>query len=235
VAIEALSADERRQLLLSVGTHRGQRPLSPTEAAGLFSKIMQSGGSLTDCAQAASLEGTTWVSRFLRLLRLPATVQHLVDWGSGAGILGFTAATELARLDLPSDQEEVVQAVLANRLSGAEVRQIVQLRRRSHRPIGECIAEVVGMRPRIEKRFVYVGAVQAPEPRGKLAGMHQQQRDQLLRRILSEIVRDTTVTVARLGSERFTLAGGEDFGKVIAAKQDWLEQEVNQRLRREAY
>jgi hypothetical protein len=231
---KVLSADERRQLLLSVGTHRGRRPLSPVEVAGLFGKIMQSGGTLTECARAASLEGTTWVSRFLRLSQLPATVQHLVDWGSGAGILGFTAATELGRLGESSDQEAVVQAVLVNRLSGSEVRQIVQLRRRSHRPIGECVAEVLGMRPKIEKRFVYVGAIEAPEPRETLASMHQLARDQLLRSVLKEILGDTDITVARLGGERFTLAGGTLFGEAIARKEDMLEREVNERLRRGA-
>jgi len=234
VGSEVLSTDERRQLLLSVGTHRGRRPLSPVEVAGLFGKIIQSGGTLTDCARAASLEGTTWVSRFLRLSQLPVTVQHLIDWGSGAGILGFTAATELGRLEESADQEAVVQALLVNRLSGSEVRQIVQLRRRSHRPIGECVAEVLDMRPKIEKRFVYVGAVEAPEPRETLAIMHQVERDQLLSAALKEVLAGADVTVARLGRERFTLVGGVLFGERIAGKEDLLEKEVNERLRRGA-
>ena len=170
----------------------------------------------------------------MRLLKLPPSMRHLVDWGSGAGILGFTAATELARLNEQSDQEEVVQAVLANRLSGSEVRQIVQLRQRSRRPIGDCIAEVVGMRPRVEKRFVYVGAVTLPDLKQRLTQMNQQQRDQLFTAAFGEVLAGAKVTVARLGYDRFTLVGGDDLGRVIATKKDLIEQELNERLRREA-
>lgn len=234
MGIDALSPDERRQLVLSVGTHRRQRRLSPTEVAALFAKVINSGGTLSDCARATNLT-TTWVGRFMRLLNLPATVLHLVDWGTGAGILGFTGAAELARLNEQSDKEEVVQAVLTNRLSGSEVRQIVQLRQRSQRPIGDCITEVVGMRPRVEKRFVYVGAVTLPELKEKLAKMNQQERDQLFPRALGEVLCGATVAVARLGYDRFTLVGGDDLGRVIATKRDLIEQELNERLLREAY
>lgn len=226
---EVLSPEERRGLLLSVATHRRQRPLSPIEVAGLFAKIINSGGTLSDCGRVANL-GTTWVGRFLRLLNLPASAKHLVDWGTGAGMLGFTAGTELARLDQESDQELVVQAVLANRLSGSEVRQIVQLRMRSHRPIRDCIEEVIGMRPTITKRFVYVGVVSSPKLKEKLVTMSQEQRDHLLARALGGVLTDAKVTVARLGNDRFTLTGRDDFGDVIAAKKDLLEQEINERL-----
>ena len=224
-----MSPVERRDLLLSVATHRRQRPLSPIEVAGLFAKIINSGGTLSDCGRVANL-GTTWVGRFLRLLKLPATVKHLVDWGSGAGMVAFTAGTELARLEQESDKELVVQAVIANRLSGSEVRQIVQLRMRSHRPIQDCIGEVIGMRPTIAKRFVYVGVISSPGLKEKLATMNQQQRDRLLARALDGVLAGAAVTVARLGIDRFTLAGREDFGDAIAAKKDLIEREVNERL-----
>ncbi len=89
MGIDTLTNEERRQLLLSVGTHRGQRPLSPFEVAELFARAISKGATLAECAAAASLEGTTWVSRFLRLLKLPSTVTHLVDWGGGSGTIGL--------------------------------------------------------------------------------------------------------------------------------------------------
>ena len=156
---KVLSPQERQRLLLSVGTHRGKRSLSPVEVANLFAKIIAGGGSLSDCAHAARLEGTTIVSRFLRLLTLPESVRHLVDWGSGPGMIGFSAGSELARLDDDIEKEEVVQGVLTYHLSGSEVREIVQMTMRSKRSVEECLKEVIDIRPRIEKRYVYVGAV----------------------------------------------------------------------------
>ena len=84
-----LSPQELQGLLLSVGTHRGKRLLSPVEVANLFAKVTSEGGRLGDCARAAQLEGTTMVGRFLRLLKLPESVRHLVDWGSNPGAIGF--------------------------------------------------------------------------------------------------------------------------------------------------
>src|SRR4051812_32508704 len=125
-----LTPQERQGLLLSVGTHRGKRKFSPVEVATIFTKIIAAGGSLSDCARAARFEGTTMVARFLRLLKLPEAVRHLVDWGSTPGNIGLSSGAELARLENAAEEEEVVRGVLTYRLSGSEVRQVVQLRKR---------------------------------------------------------------------------------------------------------
>jgi hypothetical protein len=179
------------------------------------------------------LEGSTIVSRFLRLRKLPPDVSHLVDWGSGSGTVGFSSAAEIARLDSPGDQEDVVQAVLTNRLSGSEVRQIVQLRKRAARPIQDCINEVVGMRPKIEKRFVYVGVVADATAKERLTTMTQQQRDQLLALVLRTAFPAVKPAIARLGTDRFTLVGKDDLGTVISSKGDQLQEAVNTGLLRE--
>ena len=84
-----LSSQERQGLLLSVGTHRGQRSLSPVEVANIFAKVLAAGGRCPTAPRAARLEGTTIVARFLRLLKLPKSVRHLVDWGAVPARLGF--------------------------------------------------------------------------------------------------------------------------------------------------
>lgn len=232
VVDEVLTPKERQGLLLSVGTHRGKRPLSPVEVAGLFAKILAAGGSLSDCARAARLEGTTIVARFLRLLKLPDSVRHLVDWGSSPGTIGFSAGSELARLEDAAEEEEVVRGVLTNRLSGSEVRQVIQLRKRSKRPVQDCLNEVVGMRPRIDKRYVYVGAVTDAALKGALASMTQRERDEFLAEAIKGVLDAKTLAVTRLGPDRFTLVGGAPFGEAMNQKKDSLEREINDALLR---
>ena len=229
---KVLSPQERQGLLLSVGTHRGKRALSPVEVANLLAKIIAGGGSLSDCAHAARLEGTTMVARFLRLLKLPQSVRHLVEWGSGPGMIGFSAGSELARLDDEIEKEEVVRGILAYRLSGSEVRQVVQLKKRSKRSVEECLREVVEMRPRIEKRYLYVGAVTNSAVKMSLKFMSQRQRDELLASAMKGVLTAEDLAVTRLGPDQFTLVGGEDFGQAMSQVKDLLEQEVNRALHR---
>ena len=226
----ALSPQESQGLLLSVGTHRGRRRLSPVEVARMFEKVLAAGGSLSDCASAARFEGTTMVTRFLRLLKLPESARHLVDWGNRPGTLGFSVAAELARLDDEVDEEGVVRGVLKYRLSGTEARQVVQLRKRSKRPVEECLNEVVGMRPHVEQRYVYIGAVTNATLRTSLEFMTQGQRDALLVSAVNSVLAAKDLAVTKLGPDRFTLVGGADFGDAMNQRKDSLEQEVNEAL-----
>ena len=227
---KALSPQERQGLLLSVGTHRGRRRLSPVEVARLFEKILAAGGSLSDCASAGRFEGTTMVTRFLRLLKLPESIRHLVDWGNAPGTLGFSVAYELARLDDEVDEEKVVQSVLKCRLTGTEARQVVQLRNRSKRTVEECLNEVVGMRPHVEHRYVYIGAVTDAALRTSLKLMTQGQRDALLVGAVNSVLAVRDLVVIKLGPDRFTLVGGADFGEAMNQRKDSLEEEVNDAL-----
>jgi hypothetical protein len=230
--VVGLSQEEHQRLLLSVGTHRGQRPLSPVEVATLFAKVLAAGGSLSDCARASSLEGTTQVSRFLRLLKLPESVWYLVGWGSVAGTIGFSSGAEIARLENDAEEDALVNGVLTNRLSGSEVRQVVQLRKRSKRSLEDCLNEVVGMRPRVEKRYVYVGAVTSDALKKALSAMTQAQRDQLLVKAVGAVIGAKGLALTRLGTDRFTLVGSADFGAAMTRQKDSLEQEINDALAR---
>src|SRR5262245_60099145 len=104
MALAALSGEERKRLLLSVGTHRRERYLSPVEVAHLFQKATRGGDTLADLAAAVQLDGTSWVARFITLLKLTPDVQHMVDWGKSGSTLAFTSAVELARLPDVDDQ-----------------------------------------------------------------------------------------------------------------------------------
>ena len=94
--IPGLSTDEERDLILSVGTHRPGRMLTPVEVAELLQRALDAGASSESIAKRCLLEGTTTISRFLRLLDLEEASKHLVVFGSKKGSLGFTTAMEVA-------------------------------------------------------------------------------------------------------------------------------------------
>lgn len=208
--LAGLSALELGRLRMSVGygTHRKGRPLSPIEVGLLLQKARSEGVSLEECASAVQLDGTGHIGRFLRILELPEEIQHLIDWGSGNNFVGFTSAVELAKLRNVEDQSIIAKGVLFHGLTSKEVRQVAQLRDRSGRPIEECLQEILGMRPRIEKRYVFIGSV-APETVGALGALTQSVRDAMLASGVEEIgLRGAT---GRLGTKFFTLVGNENF------------------------
>lgn len=229
--LPGLSPDESKKLLLSIGTHRGKRPLSPIEAASLFRKAIAAGSSLSDCANAVQLEGPTWIGRFIKLLDLPPEAFHLVDWGRKRGSITFTAASEVARLPDLEDQQRAIEATLTHDLSSSEVRQLVQLRTRSRKAIDNCVAQVLKMRPQVEVRQMFVGAVTSSKLRDYLRTIPQHQRDDCLVRVCQEQLRHLNIS-GHLGIERFTLLGGKDFGNFLSRSKNVLEQQINQGLER---
>ena len=210
--LAGLTALELGRLRMSVGygTHKKGRPLSPMEVGLLLRRVCDAGVSLADCAAAVNLGGTGHIGRFLRILDLPDDLQHLVDWGSGKDFIGFSSAVELVRLRDADDQHAVARAILADGLNSKEVRQVGQLRMRSGRPIEACVKEVLGMRPIIEKRYVFIGSVVDPEMQGALAALSQAKRDSILEAGIIGL--DLEGATGRLGKRFFTLVGDERFG-----------------------
>lgn len=221
-----LSPTERRGLILSVGTHRGKRPLSPVEVAQLFQRMLDNGSTLSDIAELVQFDGTTMIGRFQRLLGLAPPIQHLVVFGTEDGALGFTSAFELARLP-SADHQEVAMAVLEHGLSSAEVRQVVQLRLRSRRPVDDCISEVVGMRREVVTRHIFIGAVTDEGVRARLNGLTQAERNSAFGQLLGEHFASLRLGAGRLGVDRFTLVGGQELHST--AKEE-LERDINRQL-----
>lgn len=209
-----LSPEELARLKMSVGygRHQPRRPFSPVECARLYRRAEREGSNRTESARRTDLD-VTGVGRFLRLLDLPPEVQHLVDWGRG-DFVGFSSAAELVRLADSEDRRMVAEAVLSERLTSKEVRQVVQLRERSGRVVPDCVREVVGMRPVVEKRYVFMGAVVDEDVVAALGSLVQAERDALLARGIRAIgLRGASV---RLGTRIFTLVGAEEFGESMA-------------------
>ena len=213
--LTGLSALELGRLRVSVGygTHKKGRPLSPVEVSVLVHRARTAGNSLSDCAREIRID-ESGLGRFLRLLDLPEDLRHLVDWGSGPNVLGFSCAVELVRIQSAGDMGVVAHAVLEKGLSSKETRQVVQLLDRSGRPVDEIIREVIGMRSIVERRYVFIGTVTERSVIDALQKRTQRERDALLLVAIAEV--GLAGASGRLGDVRFTIVGNQEFGRAMS-------------------
>lgn len=202
--IAGLTPEEARDLMLSVGTHHGKRRLSPVEVAELFQKSLMAGATPIQCARFVNLTGPTMITRFLSLLKLSPEIRHIVDWGESVVTISFASAWVLSGLS-NDEQETAVREVMANQIKKDEVHQIIQLRKRSQRPIEECVNEVLRMRPVVSRRHVFLGAITDERVKKVIAALKQSDRDVLLATALKSIYGELKKTSGRLGVERFTI------------------------------
>ena len=231
--LTGLDAIELGRLRVSVGygTHKKGRPLSPVEVGNLVQRALTAGSTLSDCARQVRID-KTGLARFLRLLKLPEDLQHLVDWGSGRGILGFSCAAELVRIKDPDDVRSVANAILENSLNGKETRQVVQLLERSGRSVSKIIAEVLRMRPVVERRYVFIGSITDEILVSILEHLSQRERDVLLEAGITKL--GLVGVSGRLGPKRFTLVGSDEFGTSISKiGTDYLEERLSEEVAKE--
>lgn len=192
------------------GGRQPGRPLAPTEVGRLLKLAVEHGASRSECSEKVNLNPTT-VGRFLRLASLPVAIRDWIDWGTPKDFVGFSSAAELVRLPSHDEQRVVAEAVLSQRLTSKEVRQVVQLRTRAARPIQECVQEIVGMRPVVERRYVFMGAVVDADVVAALSRLSQLERNLVLSGCIATVGLEGAS--GRLGPKVFTLVGGEDFGQ----------------------
>lgn len=227
-----LTPDEYKVLLQSVGTGGIRRNAAPLEVATLMEKARKAGETPSGLAQALHLDGPTMVSRFLRLLALNPHVHHLVHWGKTGATVAFSAAAEVARLPDANAHEPVFRAALEYGLSGAEVKAIIQQQLRSDKPIGDCIDDIVRMRPQVTTYHVVIGAVTSAAVRDALSHMTQRDRDELLRQALAMTSPSLRDIAARLGVDRFTLSYEGDKEARVSMHKQGLEARLTETLAR---
>lgn len=209
--LQGLTPLELGRLRVSVGygTHKKGRPLSPVEVGELVRRARAAGNTMADCAREIRID-ESGLGRFLRLLELPDDLRHLIDWGSGRGVLGYSSAAEFVRIPNEDDMRTVANAVLESGLNSKETRQVVQLLERSDRLAEDVIQEVLGMRPVVERRYVFIGSVTNEALADALGKRSQRQKDELLREALASL--GLVGASGRLGTNRFTLVGDDQFG-----------------------
>ena len=224
-----LSQTELQSLILSVGTHRGRRRLSPMEVAALFRQAMEAGTSrqaLSDSLNISEIQ----VARFIRLFDLEPELRDLADWGRGnTATIPFSSLLEITRL-APSQQIEVATSALAHKLTKAEFRQISQVSERSGWHITDCIANVIERRPQVQMQFVLIGSIQQGELQEFLQTQLQNTRDCFLKGVLDKLGQPSQAVRGRLGSKTFTFLAKQDIVSLIDMDPDAIEAFVNEHL-----
>lgn len=228
--MKGLSSDTARRLVLSVGTHRPERPLTPVEVGEALKRTLDAGSTLEELTEILNLGGPTMIRRFIRLTSLPPQVQPLIGWGSDLSTLSFTVGAELAGLDATHDQVVVAKAALENRLSKSEVIQVIQIRRRSGQSIEDSIEAVLRLRPVVERRFVVIGELLSDELKERLRRIPQLERNSLLRDTLKRSGIGIPPFGVKLGCEYFILVGDDHFHTVITALPKGFEQTITEYL-----
>ena len=213
--LKGLNALELGRLRVSVGygSHKKGRLLSPVEVAELVGRARAAGNTMDACVREIRID-ETGLGRFLRLLKLPEDIRHLVDWGGGKDVLGYSTAVELVRIPNPEVMRKVANAVLESGLNSKETRQIVQLLERSSRSTEDVVREVLGMRPVVERRHVFIGSVIDHSLEEALKKRSQREKDALLQKAMKGL--ELEGGSGRLGTSRFMLVGDKVFGSSIS-------------------
>ena len=208
-------------LILSVGTHRKDRPLSPSEVAQhlVYFRDQMGQERLLD---RISLDQST-AQKFLKLLSLDPSVSNLVAFGRSPGNLSFSAAAELARISDRDDQKTIGFLAAQKMLTKDELRQVVQIHKRTDRDAQEVVDEIVGMRPSVEVTQIFLGSIKDPNLITELRDMTQGDRDRLFSGVLAG-QGPTQGVQGRLQPETFSLVMS---GSTPKTQLELLEDELN--------
>lgn len=227
--MEGLTENEQKELMLSVGTHRDTRRLSPTEVALLLRKAIDSGSTRRQCAETLGI-GTTQISTFLRLLELTADIQHLAEWGKlDSASIPFSSLSEIARL-AKNDHVAAAEAILRYDLKWKEIIQLTQIALRSSAGIEESIRRVLQLRPEIETRHLIIGAITSGALQLELANTSQSDRNSELRSVLRENLGLDKDIGVKLGHTRFTVIGSSNPVEDAGVSAEEFEKAVNNAL-----
>jgi hypothetical protein len=222
-----------RDLILSVGTHRGDRPFSPIEVAESLTTSLNAGSTPLEIARTLGLEDTTMITRFRRLLTLAPDIRHLVAWRGSQASISLTVASEIARLPTQDDQRATGNAALTHNLTSSEVRQIVQIVLRGGNSASGAIEVVLQTRPQIIRRHVFIGAVLSEQLTLSLKEMTQLNRDALLESALHRPGSTLPEWNGKLGVDQFTLVGDENLAVALNSLPGGFEAAINRALEAE--
>ena len=158
--LDSLSSDERRDIILSIGTHKKNRRLSPIQVAQLLNHLYQIQGiPLNQIAQELQLKNSSILRRFLSLLSLPSELQPLVRWGTSPGYLSFSVAAEISRAKDFDKITLLAKDALENQRSKEEIRAILQCNLRGGGSLTECIETIDSTRLKVTHYYVFLGQI----------------------------------------------------------------------------
>lgn len=220
----------KQNLILSVGIHRKKRILTPVEVAEGIKVLKDNDMATKDIRDLLMLTNDSMITKFERLLSLSPEIRYLIDWGQTPSSIPFSSAAEISRLLDEGEQKLVADALLENSLTKNEIIQIIQARLRSSKTINECIDETIKLRPQIDHKFVYIGAILDNDIKIFLQSLTQFERDTLLNNVINQIIPEKIPWDGRLGIERFTIVGSKYFSTIIESLENGFENNINSLL-----
>jgi len=177
-------------------------------------------------AEALHLDSAAMIGRFIRIEGLPPEIGASVGWGRSTKWINLTQAQEIARLPGAAEQRELARLALEYRLSGTEVRGVVQICLRRGAPVATGVEETVRLRPVIERRYVQIGSLVRPDVQSAVAALDDSRRSSLLARVLEKI--GVSTLDASLTERGYVLVLDESVG--ADADADQIEGQINRAL-----
>jgi hypothetical protein len=101
---------------------------------------------------------------------------------------------------------------------------------RSEKPIAQCIDEILKLRPQVETRHLFVGAVTSKGLRKHLDTLIQAERDKLFDHVLEAVLGRKDVVRGRLGATNFTVLSSQDLSDLLGLEPDAIEKSINEAL-----
>lgn len=155
-------------LLLSVGTHKGKRPLIPIEVSNLIVRLKEEEklddkevSKRLDLGKATKITNLdkndpTQVKQFLKLQNLSLKSRKLLGWGNTEpDKIPFTTGVIISELDDKKDQDIVIQSCLERGIKKDEANRILDLKKKSPGiKIDDCIEKVLKIRPITEIWYI---------------------------------------------------------------------------------
>jgi len=200
--LPGLTEDQAELLMMSVGTHRTIRPLQPSEVAALFAKSIHNGSDTKTIGREIGLS-KSMVDTFLRLMKLDETVLSTIGWRKADNRIPLWTAVQLTSLDR-TNQLQLLNLILRDRLTSTEIRSILQLAKRSGISIPNAAVEIVQRRAVTVDTTVFMGSINKPTIVSALVRLSQNTRNVLLATILDEHFPHAGVT-GTLGTTSFVL------------------------------
>lgn len=154
--MSSLSPDERRDLLLSVGTHKRTRRKAPIQVAQLLARLQES-MSMEQIADELNMRDTSTLQKFVSLLKLPAEIHPLIIFGGGRGYLSLSVGHLVARLNDPEDIRLLTKDACEKQRTKEEVRAILQRYKRGGIDLVSAIEEIDKTRPQVNQQFLFMG------------------------------------------------------------------------------
>ena len=225
--VQDIPPQSRQDLILSLGTHQTKRRLSPIEVARLIDVVLKTGRSFADIADLVRFGSTSTLREIHRLLAISPDIQYMIGWGKPTpSTLPMKSASQVGRLNIYQEQIATAEAILLNGLTSEESRQVVERKLHSDDSIEACIQSVLRLRPTIDRRYLFVGAITSDDLCNHLEKIDQSERNKLFLEAINACFGTWPEWSGNLGTSRFTVVGGAQLAEAINKSLIDLEQEI---------